>query len=245
MLTVPRVTLGLAAALLVVSGVAVACSQDDETPDAEGATTSLATPPATPTAPTAPTTEPASHLEVPGVELTEQGSELELGEPATVAWEPDQRTVGALEVVVQAVERAPMSVFGGWRLDDATRASAAYFVRAEVDNVGESDLSGVQVPLYAVDGDDTLIQHSSFASRFRPCPSEPFPARFRPGRSTEVCLVYLVPDKGDLTAVSFRPVQAFDPITWTGEETTYRSEAGDRGSRGREGGGPGRDRGAS
>jgi hypothetical protein len=241
-LTVPRVTLGLAAALLVVSGVAVACSQDDA-PGADGATTPLATPAATPTAPATPSAGPASQLEVPGVELTEQGSALELGEPATVAWEPDQRTVGALEVVVRAVERAPMSVFGGWRLDDATRASAAYFVRARIDNVGESDLSGVQVPLYAVDGDDTLIQHSSFASRFRPCPSEPFPPRFRPGRSTEVCLVYLVPDKGDLTAVSFRPVQAFDPITWTGEETTYRAGAGERGSRGR--GGAGRDRDAS
>lgn len=237
----PRVTLGLAAALLVVSGVAVACSQDDEAPAqvADGVPTPRITPDPTPTAPTA---VPDSQLEVPGVDLTEQGSELRLGEAATVAWEPDQRTVGALEVVVQAVERAPMAVFGGWRLDDATRASAAYFVRARVDNVGESDLSGVEVPLYAVDGDDTLIQHSSFASRFRPCPSEPLPTGFRPGRSSQVCLVYLVPDKGDLTAVSFRPVQEFDPITWAGEETAYRSGAEERDARG---GAAGRGRGAS
>jgi hypothetical protein len=33
----------------------------------------------------------------------------------------------------------------------------------------------------------------------------------------KACLVFLSPKKGDLTAVSFRPTQAFDPITWTGE----------------------------
>ena len=30
-------------------------------------------------------------------------------------------------------------------------------------------------------------------------------------------MVYLAPDKGKLTAVSFRPSQEFDPIIWTGE----------------------------
>ena len=33
----------------------------------------------------------------------------------------------------------------------------------------------------------------------------------------KVCLVFLAPKKGDLTAVSFRPTQDYDPITWTGE----------------------------
>lgn len=234
MLTVPRVTLGLAAALLAVSGVAVACSQDDgvSAPVADDTAAASDEPTATATA----SVEPTPYLDVPGVELTEQGTELDLGESATVAWRPDQKTVGALDVVVRTVERAPMSVFRGWRLDEATRASAAYFVRATVDNVGKGDLSGVAVPLYAVDGDDTLIQHSTFASRFRACPSEPFPARFGPGRSAEVCLVYLLPDKGDLTAVSFRPTQDFDPITWTGKETVYRPEAEEKGKRRKDGG---------
>jgi hypothetical protein len=30
-------------------------------------------------------------------------------------------------------------------------------------------------------------------------------------------MVYLSPDKGDLTAVSFRPTQDFNPIIWEGE----------------------------
>jgi hypothetical protein len=32
----------------------------------------------------------------------------------------------------------------------------------------------------------------------------------------KACLVFLSPKKGDLTAVSFRPTQEYDPITWTG-----------------------------
>jgi hypothetical protein len=31
-----------------------------------------------------------------------------------------------------------------------------------------------------------------------------------------VCLVYFVPDHGRLVAVSFRPSQDFQAITWTG-----------------------------
>ena len=36
----------------------------------------------------------------------------------------------------------------------------------------------------------------------------------------DVCLVYLAPERGKLTAVSFRPTQEFDPITWTGKVRT-------------------------
>lgn len=233
----PRVTLGLAGALLAVSGVAAGCSQgDDAAPaadapseasaDSSASAEESASPAASASPPPIP--EPTPYLDVPGVELTDQGSELSFGESATVAWRPDQRRVGALDVRVRTVERAPLSVFEGWRLDEATRGSTAYFVQARIENVGRTDLSGVDVPLYAVDGDNTLVQHSTFASRFGPCESTPFPARFRPGRATQVCLVYLLPDQGELTSVSFRPTQEFDPITWTGEEKPYRPGRGTR-----------------
>ena len=68
-----------------------------------------------------------------------------------------------------------------------------------------------------MDGHNTLIEASSFASTFKPCPSTPLPPNFKPGASAQVCLVFLSPRKGDLTAVSFRPTQEFNPITWTGE----------------------------
>ena len=160
-----------------------------------------------------------AYLPVPdGVQLTPQGSDLAIKDSAVVAWEPRQDQVGVLDVTVTRVEQTTFATsFEGWQLDQATRKSTPYFVRATIDNVGASDVGGRDVPLYAVDGADTLIQASTFRAKFEPCPGNGvFPKTFRPGVTKQVCLVYLVPGGGELTAVSFRPSQDFDPITWTG-----------------------------
>lgn len=184
-----------------------------------------------------------AYLEVPdGVELTAQGEVLDVGEQATVAWEPRAGTTGALDVAVTEVVRAPLSVFRGWQLDAAAKESAAYFVTAEVTNVGEADLSGVPVPLYAVDGSMVLVQPSSFDGRFRPCPSGPFPDGFAPGATEEVCQVYLLADEGDLTGVVFRPTEAFVPITWSGVVGEYDDPDDERGRDRRDGDRRGGDR---
>ena len=39
------------------------------------------------------------------------------------------------------------------------------------------------------------------------------------GEKTTVCQAYLVPKRGDLKAVSFRPTEDFNPITWVGKVT--------------------------
>ncbi|NYG55559.1 hypothetical protein [Nocardioides perillae] len=229
--TVPRVTVVLAVLLLAVS-LTLALRSGGGEPEGSGAAApdpAVSSPSSTATASPSPSPTETAYAEVPGVSLTEPGTALAFGDAATVAWEPDQKVLGALDVEVRAVERAPLRVFRGWQLPPEAESSAAYFVRARVENVGRTDLSGRRAPLYLVDETSTLIQHSTFADRFRACPSTPFPAKFRPGRAVDVCLVYLVPDKGDATAVSFRPTQDFDPITWTGEETTYRPGAKRRG----------------
>jgi len=166
------------------------------------------------------TAEP--YLPVPeGVELTPPGTELEVGDSAVVAWEPRQKTVGVLEITVKRLERTTFEKsFEGWKLEPAVRRTTPYFVRARVANVGDTDLGGVEVPLYIVDAKNTLVRYSRFASTFKPCDSRDLPKRFRPGQERDVCLVYLAPDRGKLTAVSFRPTEEFDPITWTGKVRT-------------------------
>ena len=161
------------------------------------------------------------YLPVPdGVELTPPGSRLALGEPATVAYEPRQDQVGVLTITVTRLEKTTFKQsFAGWKLDAATRRTNPYFVRAKVENVGDTDLGGRNVPLYIVDGRNTLIEASSFASTFKPCPVGQFPKKFGHGDRANVCLVYLSPQHGDLTAASFRPTQEFSPITWTGKLT--------------------------
>lgn len=171
---------------------------------------------------TASETPAEPYLEVPeGVELTAQGDVLALGDTATVAWEPDQKKIGALEVKVTSMEKADFKQFVGWELTKQIKQTAPYFVRATVTNVGDSDLGSkkgaVPVPLYGVDDQNRLIESSLFSGSFKPCQSAAFPDKFKPGATMKACMVYLAPDKAALEAVSFRPEQEFNPIIWEGE----------------------------
>ncbi len=129
---------------------------------------------------------------------------------------PNQHQVGVVTMSVNKLQKVPIAMFKAWQLDAATMKSTPYFVHATVRNAGKQALSGAPVPLYVLDGRNTLLQASTFRARFRPCPSTPLPARFTHGKKAAVCLVYFAPDHGRLTAVSFRPTQDFDAITWTG-----------------------------
>lgn len=188
-----------------------ACSGSEEEPDAAASATPSASVSATPSE------EPS--LEVPaGVELTSQGSALELGDTATVAYEVDQSTVGVLDITVTDMRRTTFKEsFQGWKLDKQLRKANPYFVEARFKNVGDTDLGGERPPLYIVDGDDTLVESSTFVTDFDACPSTDFPKQFGTGDKVKRCLVFLAPDAGELVSVSFRPAQEFNPITWSGD----------------------------
>jgi hypothetical protein len=203
----------LAAAALLVA--VTACSEPDVS--AGEPSQSATTPTTADTADTPDVATTAPYLPVPdGVELTAQGSELRVGDTATVAWEPGRDVVGALALTVTRLEQASIKALAAYRLDPVQRRSSLFYVRATVENVGATDLAGVAVPLYLLDGRDTLIQATPFAAAYKPCPSSPLPKPFDTGDKVKVCLVYLVPEQGRLEAVSFRPTQEYDPITWTG-----------------------------
>ncbi len=224
--TGPR-TLALA---LGASLVLTSCSGGDDEPtgDPGSSTSSDASDSGSPS------TAEEPYLPVPdGVELTAQGSELSLGDKATVAYEPRQNDdVAALDLTVTKIEKASFKLFVGWKLSKETLRTTPYFVHALVRNVGRTDLGGERVPLYAVDGENKLIESSTFASAFKPCPSASLPDKFRQGDKTSTCLVYLAPDKGEVTAVSFRPTEDFSPIVWTGEVTVPEALQKDKGKKG-------------
>jgi len=218
-------------ALTVALTLALAgCSDGEETPDPEasGSPTETAE------------SEAEAYLPVPdGVELTAQGSTLAVGDTATVAYEPRQDRVGAMEIKVTSLERASFDLFVGWELTKKIRSTAPYFVRAKVTNVGDTELGGRPVPLYVVDGENRLIESSLFTGSFKPCEGASFPKKFKNGDSLEACMVYLAPGEGALTAVSFRPSQEFDPIIWEGKLVPAGKD--DKKSGGKKSGGKGGD----
>jgi hypothetical protein len=226
----PAVLLAVVLALVL----AVSACGGNQEPSASGGSPSESESSASGRAEDSPTTEEEPYLPVPdGVELTAQGSQLDLGDAAVVAYEPRQDQVAALKITVKKLLDASFDDFVGWKITAATRKTNPYFVRATVKNVGNVDVGGRDVPLYMVDGNNKLIEASTFQSTFKPCPQESFPSHFKNGDKDDFCLVYLAPDKGDLTAVSFRPVEEFDPITWTGK----LQKTGDGGKKGGKKGG--------
>jgi hypothetical protein len=219
---------------LAVSLLIAGCSGDGSPETSESPQPSVSVTPQ----PSASPTPVAPYLKVPdGVELTAPGFALAVGERATVAWElPLEKAkkkgkkrkkkdkvakIAVVSIRVDAIESATLKAFAGWDLKKEARRSNPFFVRAKVLNLGETNLSGVRMPVYIVDGTNTLIRSSIFQGDFKPCPDADFPKKFKPGEKAKVCLVYLSPDNGRLTAVSFRPIEQFNPITWTGEIVAY------------------------
>jgi hypothetical protein len=163
---------------------------------------------------------PSGDVNVPaGVELTEPGTDLAFGETARVAYEPNPKHGTVLALTVRSVTKGSIRDLSRYQLDARTKASVPYYVHVKVANAGEGNVAKSPIPLWAVDNTDTLIQASSFTNTFRRCPSRALPRPFGPGKKTTQCLVYLIPNHGKLTGISFRPLQAFEPIEWTGKIT--------------------------
>lgn len=206
-LTAPRLAALAVAAGLVLSG----CSGGGDDPGAEESPSASNDASAS--------ESPTADVSVPeGVEVTAQGSDLEFGDSAVVVFEPDQKRSTLLGLTVKSARKGRLADFKGYVLDDAyTRKASYYYVKVTVENVGDGDVGGSPVPLWGVNGENTLLPAVSFTTDFKRCASTPLPKKFEEGDSVDTCLVYLSPDKGALEAVSFRPDQAFDPIEWTGE----------------------------
>lgn len=219
-----RLPTRLAALTLAAALALTGCSGEEQQPS--GDSSSAGTPSGSDASPTE---ADSPYLDVPdGVDLTAQGSTLSVGDTATVAYEPKQGKVGALDILVTSLEKASFKQFVGWELTKKIRKTAPYFVRAKVTNVGETNLGGRPVPLYIVDGKNRLIESSIFTGTFKPCDGASFPKKFKNGDTVKACMVYLAPGKGELIAASFRPTQEFNPITWEGEVTPAKGSQPDK-----------------
>jgi hypothetical protein len=160
---------------------------------------------------------PTGNVEVPdGVTLTKAGTALKFGQTATVAYEPNTQRSSVLELTVLSVQTGRIADLAAYQLDDATKKARPYYARVRVKNVGTGDVSRSAIPLYAVDSSNALVLPSSFNNTFAKCPSTPLPAGFTNGKTVNGCLTYLIPPGKSLVEMSFRPLQAFEPITWKG-----------------------------
>lgn len=223
--------LRLAAPALALSLVLVGCNGgDDGATPTEEESASVAS---GETSEAAPTESPTADVTVPeDVEVTAQGSDLAFGDTATVVFEPDQKRDTLLELTVTGARGGSLDDFEGFILDDDYKKKANYFyVDVTVKNVGDGDVGGSAVPVWGVNGDNTLLPAVNFTTSFKPCASTALPKKFKSGDRLKTCLVYLSPDNGSLESLSFRPDQAFDPIEWTGEIEPAPKDKGGKGKK--------------
>jgi hypothetical protein len=198
-------TLRTAAALSLAACLALTSCGGDNKDDAKDGETGTPTPSLTVTLPA-------------GATLTAPGSELSFGETATVHYSPSQSLGSTLKLTVKDATLGRLSDLKGFNLDtDYKRNANYYFVNVDVENLGDGDLGGRDVPLNGVNDKDTLLPPVVFQSAFEKCPSKRMPKPFTTGDKFSTCLVFLSPDKGPLTAVSYRPTETDEPILWTGE----------------------------
>ena len=204
-----------AAAILLALGVLSGCGGGNDGNDSDNDSDNVGAP--SPSSETTAAEKP--YLPVPeGVELTEPGTDLGVGQPALIAWQPRQNLVGVLDIAVTRLEKTSFAEsFEGWDVKaEQKQRVTPYFVHVTAANRGDTNLSQRLVPLYAVDSKDTLVEPTKFTEEFKPCPGGTLPKGFSTNDTTDLCMVYLVGEGLKLAGVTFRPDENFDPITWTG-----------------------------
>lgn len=171
------------------------------------------------------------YLPVPeGVVLTEPGTTLGFGDPATIAWRPRQDTLVALDLTVERIDRTSYKEsFEGWVVTKEMRGKVPYFVRVKATNVGDEPAGELLVPLYGYTAAATMYEPLDFREEiFEPCPGGMLPETLRPAKSADLCFVYLLPEDQDLASAAFDPVGELLPVTWSGPITEIEKSKKDK-----------------
>lgn len=206
-------------------GLLTGCSGSDDDGTDDDPTAESSSTEATSAEPT------ADYLPVPeGVVLTEPGAGLSFGDQATIAWRPRQDTVVALDLTVERIDKTTYKEsFDGWVIRPEMKGQVPYFVRVKATNVGEEAVGGLLVPLYGFSAAASMYEPLDFREEpFEPCAGGTLPKALAPGKKTDLCFVYLLPEDQELAAAAFDPGGELPPVTWSGPITEIEPPAKDK-----------------
>jgi hypothetical protein len=186
----------LAIAILFTGG----CSEDEP----EAAPTS-----ATPTV-------SAPDVDVPmGVELTEPGAELPLGEPASAVFQAGRNRVSTIEVrVIRVVKGSMERDFTNFGLTAKQLEQEPYYVDVKLTNTGPNPLGGAASPMWALDSGNTYFPATTLVGHLPACQGGPLPKPFGTGDSVSTCLVFLARAGTTVEEIQLRPYEGFEPVVW-------------------------------
>lgn len=153
-------------------------------------------------------------FEVPsGVRITDGGAKRQLGKPATVVYEIEQRAASAVTVTVTEVVVGDLARdFRFFNLPEEVKTSTPIYVHARVKNEGPSGMGGVALPILLRTTKDQVFPPNDLVGDFRPCPKSALPASFLAGATAEICLVYLLPKGQEAESVDVQTGEPRDAI---------------------------------
>ena len=186
--------LGLAGLLVLLGPFVLAGCSDDDAGGSEAA--------------------PTSPVPVPeGVELTELGSTVDIGDAAVASYMIGSQRASVVEVTVSKVKRGKRQDFVGYQLDKSTAASTPWYVDAQMKALATEGEGPATLPVFGYDSTDTFFPAAEVPSSFERCPP-PETQPLREGERVRGCLVFFVPPKATFEAVQLRAQDGVDPISW-------------------------------
>jgi hypothetical protein len=156
-----------------------------------------------------------SGFEVPaGVELTPDETVLEVGEPATTVLEVGDGAASVITATATKITKGDIKDFRFFSLDEASKASTPYYVRATVTNEGPAGLGGIGAPFVAHDDTDMIVAPNVINGEFEPCQGGTLPESFLAGDSAKMCMVFLIPEGRKLSTIDVRSEKPATAVRW-------------------------------
>ena len=168
------------------------------------------------------TQESASSLpssSIPGIQslpaaAATPGTKLRQTTSAKVLFVRNHKRKGLISLAIDSVRTGTTSDLANFVLDRQSKSSTPYYVDVTVTNVGGGHVGGAPVPLYGVNGHNTLLPPADLMGSFKSCQTDRIPRHLGMGRAFSTCLMFLSPRHGKLTAVEFQYASGAEPVTW-------------------------------
>jgi hypothetical protein len=148
-------------------------------------------------------------------EITPNGTTMRLGKPAVIRYVANPKRRSLLRITVTSVRRGRISDLKPFQLDRRSMLSNIYYATVRVRNIGNGNLRGQMLPLYAMVSETQVVPPVSFGSTFPPCNQRPLHKPFRKNARATVCLAFLAPRHGRVTQIDWRTPKSDQAISWT------------------------------
>jgi hypothetical protein len=155
-----------------------------------------------------------------GVQITDGGAKRQLGKPATVVYQIEQRAASAVTITVTSVDHGDLAHdFRFFNLPDEVKSSTPLYVHVQVRNEGPSGLGGVALPFLLRTTKNRVFPPNDLVGEFRPCPNPALPPSFLAGSQANLCLVFLLPKGQQAQSVDIQTGKPRDAIHYLVAQT--------------------------